>query len=444
MTSTFKPTPPPRPSRANQPDLQASTCKPTSSLPHSRTNQTDLQADFVKSRIYKALQKGDNLRLISVLIRGEDISLCDPLSQASYLHLAVNFASLHTQDTFLPMVYTLSNYGIHVNAKDKHGRTALELAINKELCHIMVALIRIGTDLTDRDYRSIILSLQSPYQDELLDTFEKYEPGLWGAVKKNNAGMVHMLINSWCRINTIKTGMTLIEFAKMKRKTAEIIGILEDFDSTVEFVHATLAGDKRRMVQCRMDPRGTDPYMMDISYQENWAGPLMPRSLRDTAESMGHDHILHLIPQEPEETSEDDNDYFYQGNHFTMPDSQNKIEDETTNSEYSESIPNSIDSVPITRKARDLSDSLDSAQASALEYIKRQQSQHYFSEGLDEYPFEYLPMTVPPMSEREKRMSWDDSHQSIKKKKKRKKKRLSGIKFNSASDEIKSKTCVIQ
>ena len=147
------------------------------------------------------------------------------------------------------------------------SRTALELAIEAELSDLMTALIRIGADTTDRPYKEIIRALDSPFEYELMDTFEKYEPGLWTAVRQNNASLVHMLLNSWCRVNIRRNNKTLLDYAKQAHKSTDIISTLSDYDITLEFVHATLAGDEKRMLEYLMDAK-CDPYIMDISYQQ--------------------------------------------------------------------------------------------------------------------------------------------------------------------------------
>ncbi len=220
---------------------------------------------------------------------------------SSYLHLLVNCANQTNQDKLVPMVYQLSNAGVDVNGRDYKGRTALELAIMRELRDLMAALLRVGVDPTEHDYKAKIREFGSPFEYELINTLEKYEPGLWGAVMKNDAGMVHMLVNSWCRVNVRKGNETLIQFAKNSGKSDEIVNILDYCEVTIEFVHATLAGDEKRMLEFLMDSKPCDPYIMDISYQERWSKPLTPRSLRQTAIAMGHQHVLQLLPEDDDD-----------------------------------------------------------------------------------------------------------------------------------------------
>ena len=214
----------------------------------------------------------------------------------------VNSADQTNEDKFVPMVYQLANAGIDVNGRDYKGRTALELAIMRELMDLMVALLRVGVDPNEHDYKAKIREFGSPFEYELINTLEKYEPGLWGAVNKKDASMVHMMVNSWCRINIKKGNKTLMQSVQDNGSSMEeIYNILDDYEVTIEFVHATLAGDEKRMLEFLMDSKPCDPYIMDISYQERWSRPLEPRSLRQTAIAMGHQHVLHLLPEDDDD-----------------------------------------------------------------------------------------------------------------------------------------------
>lgn len=253
--------------------------------------------DFCTTRIYKAIKDRAPSRVLRAIYCGEDVTLRDNEFNSTYLHLVVSVADPITEEKLVPMVYQLSNAGTDVHAKDYKGRTALELAVGRELQDLMVALVRVGVNPTEKDYGRIIQNLGSPFELELLDTLAKYEPGMWESVTQNNTAMIHMLVNSWCRVNTTRDGTSLIDFAKDTNKSPELILVLEDFEVTIEFVHATLAGDERRMLEFLMDSKPCDPSIMDISHQERWSSPILPRSLRDTAKAMGHMHVLHLLPE---------------------------------------------------------------------------------------------------------------------------------------------------
>ncbi len=264
--------------------------------------------EFTSSRIYKAIKAQNHYRVLSAIHRGENVHLRDQEFTSTYLHFIVNIADSTTEEKYVPMVYQLSNAGIDVNAVDYKGRTALELAIFRELIELMVALMRVGTDACAKDYKAMIRDYGSPFEYEILNTFEKYEPGMWNCIRHNDTGMVYMMVNSWCRVNINQNNQTLLQQAKETHKSEDMIVTLEDYEVTLEFVHATLAGDEKRMLEFLMDSKPCDPNIMDISYQERWSQPLTPRSLRDTAIAMGHTHVLHLLPE-----SDSDNEGHAQG-----------------------------------------------------------------------------------------------------------------------------------
>ena len=58
-----------------------------------------------------------------------------------------------------------------------------------------------------------------------------------------------------------------MQYAKHTRQPTELQTLLDEYEVTLEFVHATLAGDEKRMLEYLMDSKPCDPYIMDISYQ---------------------------------------------------------------------------------------------------------------------------------------------------------------------------------
>lgn len=148
---------------------------------------------FYKTRIYRAIRKGDATRLLKALQKENENALrSDPDNGCGFYHLAVQVASPTTEDRFLPMVYQLSNAGAVADQLDWRGRTPLQMAIVKELRGMMVALIRVGADLGQQDYRGLIKSLQSPLQQILLEDLDYFQPGLWQAVSKNQVLARHI------------------------------------------------------------------------------------------------------------------------------------------------------------------------------------------------------------------------------------------------------------
>ena len=259
--------------------------------------------DISNTQLYMAIQDRDSHKVLNAIYQGEDVNLKDQEFQSTYLHLVVSIADPITEPKLVAIIYQLANAGTDVNATDYKGRTALDLAIHRQLLELMVALIRVGVDTKEKDYRAEIKQMVSPFELELMDVLEKYDPGMWHVVASNNISMAYMLINSWCRININKKGIKLLQYARGTKKAKELIDLLDDYEVTIEFVHATLAGDEKRMLEFLMDSKPCDPYIMDISYQERWSMPLRPRSLRDAAIAMGHTHVLHLLPEEEADTA---------------------------------------------------------------------------------------------------------------------------------------------
>lgn len=269
---------------------------------NSTTDEFELDIEgscFTSSVLYHAIKSGQATQVVAALNNGEDPCLCDSQFGTTFLHLVALTCDAKHEDRYETMIYQLCNGGADPNTRDYRGCTALAVAMKRERLNIMAALLRCGTDPNAQDYQGVIRSLKSPCEKEIAHVLDKYEPGLWAAVESDNIGMVHMLLNCWCRVNITKHNQTLLQYAIDTRCSRDLITLLDDFEVTLEFVHATLAGDEKRMLEFLMDAKPCDPNIMDISYQANWSAPLTPRSLRDTALAMGHQNVLHLLP-EPE------------------------------------------------------------------------------------------------------------------------------------------------
>jgi hypothetical protein len=237
------------------------------------------------------------------------VGLRDEQTRFSYLHLVVVVADPATEKHLVPFVHALSNAGVELDAMDCRQRTALNIAVVKKLCAIVAALLRCGCEQSTGVYRSLIAKLKpSPERSRLADTFDRFSPGLWSAVASRDLGIVHILVNSWCRINLVRKlddsrTQTLIGWAREVGASRDLIGLLEGYEMTLELVHATLAGDRDRMLQLLMDSRHCDLDIMDISHQDDWSSPLRPRSLCEAAEDMGHVHVLDLLTAQSNPTN---------------------------------------------------------------------------------------------------------------------------------------------
>lgn len=261
------------------------------------------QVSFSRSPINDAIRhRRSSSRLLLALQRyPEHVQLREPDTYYTYLHLVVAISDDDSQVAMVPMIYQLSNAGIDVDSKDCKDRTALELAMVKGLKVLMVALLRIGSDQTATDYRAIIARLRTPRREVLMDEFDRYTPDIWEAATTGDLGLVHVLINSWCRVKVRRRGLTLLEDLRRRGGSsssvqAEIISLLASYEMTIEFVHATLAGDEAAMLDILMDECECDVDILDISYVDPETGSLRPRSLRDTAIALNHPgRILQLL-----------------------------------------------------------------------------------------------------------------------------------------------------
>nr|XP_053647664.1 uncharacterized protein LOC128699147 [Cherax quadricarinatus] len=72
--------------------------------------------------------------------------------------------------------------------------------------------------------------------------FRFYCPGLWRAVATENISKVRQLVNSWCRVDLIRGGMTLKELAISTGNEA-IISLLLSIKPSMCLVHHSLAGN---------------------------------------------------------------------------------------------------------------------------------------------------------------------------------------------------------
>jgi len=253
--------------------------------------------EFWNSDIYYSIRACEISNLIIAIQNGENINETQEDTGLSYLHLLVENCEKKNEHKYLPMVYALSNGGIQVNKKDSKGKIALHLSVEKQLSEITTALIRVGSDLKQIDQQI----QDNPVKSDVENILEKFNPGLWDAVEKDEITLVRKMIHSWCRINIKQEGKTLLQYAINNDKTSEIINLLDENEVTLEFVHATLAGDEKRMLEFLMDSKPCNPIVMDISYQKYWFQNTIPRSLKDTAVAMNLTHVLHLLPEEDEE-----------------------------------------------------------------------------------------------------------------------------------------------
>lgn len=258
------------------------------------------QVSFNETPIYDAIRHRRSSSQLQLAIKKhpEHVRLREPDTCYTYLHLVVATGDNESEVAMVPMIYQLSNAGIDVDSKDCKNRTALELTMVKGLRVLMVALLRVGTDQMTTDYRAIIANLRNPRRQALMEEFERYTPDFWQAATTGDLGSVYVLINSWCRVKVRRQGRTLLEHLRRRGRDSqtEMVSLVTSYEMTIEFVHATLAGDEETMLDILMDESHCDVDILDISYVDPQLGSMRPRSLRDTAIALNHPgRILQLL-----------------------------------------------------------------------------------------------------------------------------------------------------
>lgn len=243
-----------------------------------------------RSRLQRALHSSPEF----VHLRQEGTSF-------TYLHLVVAIGNEESEVSLVPMVYLLSNAGIDIDATDCMNRTALGLALAKQLSALVIALLRVGTDQAAVDYSAVIRRIhQDPEREQLTSLVRRYSPDIWTAATNNDLAVVFVLVNSWCRVKVKRQiegqDMNLVEYLRLTGRSEEMVALLTSYEMTLEFVHSTLAGDEEAMLDILMDESDCDVDIMDISYVDERIGILRPRSLRETALSLKHPgRILQLL-----------------------------------------------------------------------------------------------------------------------------------------------------
>ncbi|XP_013414170.1 uncharacterized protein LOC106176362 [Lingula anatina] len=260
----------------------------------TETFELDIHApNFHQSSIYKAIKEKDPHGLSSAIRGGCSVHTVEDEFQLTYLHLLVFTADGTTERTFIPMVYSLSNSGIRIDAMDYRGRTALYHAAEKGLHDIMLALLRCGA-VPEDEIVEVIRANGGPFEYELMSTFLKFKPGISMAVQKGDLKTTQRLVSYWVRVNSKHDGKHLLEIAK-ETKNAELCQFLESKLTTTELAHAVLAGDIK-LAQKLLRFGNCDINTMDMAYRENYLKAYTPRSLRDTAQDLGHIDLVRILP----------------------------------------------------------------------------------------------------------------------------------------------------
>jgi len=252
-----------------------------------------LSPEFTKSPLYSAICDQDNQRTLRYIRRGENVNVRCGKTGNTLLHVILVESSPISETKYVPFVYQLSNADVNLDVPNNEGKTPLQLAIKLHLLELMVSLIKCGAKCDLDNDLELITSCSGPVEYEFKAAYRKFAPGYWEPVEENKAFKVNVLVKSWSRINVQRNGKTLVEFAKESGAQDKIIKQLIDNEVSIEFAHATMAGDAQRMEH--LFHYSVDMDTKDYSHRENYFEPYCPLTLYGAAIKYGHKHVLHML-----------------------------------------------------------------------------------------------------------------------------------------------------
>ena len=254
----------------------------------------NLSEEFASTDIFRAISERRLGEMRESIKQSADINVTCSKTGNSFFHIIMVAASPITETKYVPMVYTLSNANACLDTLNKEGISPLHLAIRGHLLELMVALIKCGATCNQEEDEELIASCSGAVEWEFRSVYRKFAPGFWLPVEENKAFKVNVLVKSWCRINLNKHGKSLIEFAKEKGAQEKIVKMLIENEVSIEFAHATIAGDADKM-QFLLKHYTVDMDTKDYSHKENFFEPYCPLTLYGAAIKYGHQHILYML-----------------------------------------------------------------------------------------------------------------------------------------------------
>ncbi|KAK3583906.1 hypothetical protein CHS0354_033683 [Potamilus streckersoni] len=254
----------------------------------------NFDTEFSSTGIFQGILERNPEKVLHHIKQGENVHQICSKTGMGYLHLIMTAAYPITETKYVPIIYQLSNANIFLDHQDVDGRSPLHLSIKGMLLELMVALIKCGATCSIEDDEHLISKYGGFTECETLERYRKFAPGYWIPVAENKAFKVNILVKSWCRINISRNEKTLVEFAKEKSADEKITKMLLDNESTIEFAHATIAGDEDKM-KSLIDHFNIDLTTKDLSHRESYFEPYFPLSLYGAAIKYGHKHILYML-----------------------------------------------------------------------------------------------------------------------------------------------------
>ena len=254
----------------------------------------DFDEDFTATGLFQAIRKQDLAAVIMCVKAGNDVNITCRKTGMTYFHVVVCTANPLTEIRYVPIVHVLSNADADLNVKDFKGVSPLHLSISRQLLEIMATLLRCGAHYDSKAEEEVFPNLRGPCVYEILNRYKSFSPGYWDAIRDDKAFRVNVLVKSWCRINISKKGQTLIEYAKSQNASEKIVKQLIDNEATLEFAHATVAGDEEKMMHL-LSHYPIDLSTTDFSHRENFFEPYSPLTLVGAAIRYGHKHVLPML-----------------------------------------------------------------------------------------------------------------------------------------------------
>ena len=262
--------------------------------PNRVVDNLNLSDEFKSTDLYKCVYERKLMVMLDCIKRGDDCNLTCSKTGNTYLHIIMAEASPITETKYVPMVYMFSNANACLDTLNKAGNSPMHLSITGHLLELMVALIKCGAVCHPEGDLELITSCSGPVEWEFRSVYRRFSPGYWLPVEEDKAFKVNVLVKSWCKVNISRAGKSLIEFAKEKGAQDKIVRMLTDNEVSIDFAHATIAGDAEKM-QFLLKHYTVDLDTKDYSHKENFFEPFCPLSLYGAALKYEHKNILYML-----------------------------------------------------------------------------------------------------------------------------------------------------
>ncbi|XP_076446968.1 uncharacterized protein LOC143284184 [Babylonia areolata] len=184
-----------------------------------------------QTKIGQAIKQNSISALKAALAEGENVEFQDRKGN-TYLHYVCTMNRPY-------IFHILAASRIDVNARNKHGNTALHVtALHKECGHV-ADLMTCGVDPFIKNKDGKTASELDPKAIYWHTIYEKYQPGIFHAVELHDVERFRYLLHCWCRTDAIRDGHTLRQFAAA-RKHHDIVLMLDQHRITSEAIFGVL------------------------------------------------------------------------------------------------------------------------------------------------------------------------------------------------------------